>query len=97
MPKLPNPARIFVGGGGKNLQRILDLGLARLDTTDPDARLVVTAITMETVAMLTQYTGGVCEEALSLDIAVRANMVTGRYSHLTPLNRIYIFSFRPRV
>ena len=97
MPKLPNPARIFVGGGSKNLQRILDLGLARLDTTDPDARLVVTAITMETVAMLTQYTGGVCEEALSLDIAVRANMVTGRYSHLTPLNRIHIFSFRPRV
>ncbi len=97
MPTLPNPARIFVGGGGKDLARILDLGLARLDADDPDARLVVTAITMETVAMLTQYTGGVCMEALSLDIAVRADMVAGRYSHLAPLNRIHIFSFRPRV
>ena len=97
MPNLPDPARIFVGGGGKDLQYILDQALARLDAADPDASLVVTAITMETVALLTQYTGGVCEEALSLDIAVRTDMIAGRYSHLAPLNRIHIFSFRPRV
>ncbi len=97
MPNLPAPSRIFVGGGGKDLQQILAQGLARLDASDPDARLVVTAITMETVALLTQYTGGICEEALSLDIAVRTDMIAGRYSHLAPLNRIHIFAFRPRV
>ena len=53
----------FGFGTAKDLQYILDQALARLDAADPDATLVVTAITMETVALLTQYTGGVCEEA----------------------------------
>lgn len=97
MPSLPAPDRIFAGGGGKALPLILEQALARLDAANPDARLVVTAITMETVAMLTQFDKGECVEALSLDIAVRTPMrKTSHCSYLAPANRIHLFTFRPR-
>ncbi len=95
MPGLPDPDRIFAGGGGSALPQILEQGLARLDPDDPDAVLVATAITMESVARLTQFDKGTCLEALSLDIAVRSPMVAGKYSHLAPLHRIHVFTFRP--
>lgn len=97
MPSLPAPDRIFVGGGGRDLPHILEQALECLDAADPEARLVVTAITLETVAMLARFDKGECVEALSLDIAVRTPMSSSHYSYLTPANRIHIFTFRPRV
>lgn len=96
MPSLPAPDRIFVGGGGRDLPQILTRALTRLDGANPDARLVVTAITLETVAMLAAFEAGECLEALSLDVAVRTPMATGSCSYLAPANRIHIFTFRPR-
>lgn len=90
LPSLPDPDRIFVGGGGRDLALIVRQGLARLQKShpdDPEAVLVATAITMESVATLTALASGqdpdcpdavcpdaVCTDALSIDVSERAPM-----------------------
>lgn len=95
LPGLPDPDRVFVGGGGKDLPEILRRSLARLNVSDPEACCVVTAITMESVAQLSLFDGGDCVEALSIDLAFRRG-ITAETGLLEPLHRIHVFVFRPR-
>ncbi len=101
LPGLPDPDRVFVGGGGRDLAEIVRLGLVRLAKKhphDPEAVLVATAITMESVATLTALASdrcaeALCVDALSLDVSERAPL--GPATFLKPLHRIHIFVFRP--
>ena len=89
---LPAPNRVFIGGGVSRelLQRALDA----LAPDDPDACVVVSAITLETLALLQCADCGICTETISLDIAVRSPI--GSYTRLSPLNRIHLFVFAPK-
>ena len=90
-----------MGGGGRDLAEIVRLGLVRLAKKhphDPEAVLVATAITMESVATLTALASdrcaeALCVDALSLDVSERAPL--GPATFLKPLHRIHIFVFRP--
>lgn len=99
LPRLPVPDRVFIGGGGRALRDILLRSLSSLNPDDPLALVAVTAISLESVAMLSQFQAECPEaalrEALSVDIAVRAPMAGG-WSRLSHLNRIHLFVFSPR-
>lgn len=94
MAALPQPDRVFIGGGGKDLPELLRLSLAALNKEDPLACVVVSAITLETTAILQQFKDGILQETMSVDIAVSAPI--GSYTRLSPLNRIHIFVFTPK-
>lgn len=86
---LPAPDRVFIGGGGKDVADILQLVLVR----NPRVRVVVTAITLETVAAATQALeslgfAGVEISQLSVSRAKRA----GAYHMMLAQNPVYILS-----
>ena len=91
---LPRPDRVFIGGAGRDLPELLSLSLAALNTEDPLACVVVSAITLETTALLSQFKDGILQETMSVDIAVSAPI--GSYTRLSPLNRIHLFVFTPK-
>ncbi len=94
LPSLPRPDRVFIGGAGKDLPELLRLSLAALNRADPMACVVVSAITLETMAVLQQFKDGILQETMSVDIAVSAPI--GSYTRLSPLNRIHLFVFLPK-
>ncbi len=94
LASLPRPNRVFIGGAGRDLPELLRLSLAALNTEDPMACVVVSAITLETTALLQQFKDGILQETMSVDIAVSAPI--GSYTRLSPLNRIHLFVFTPK-
>ena len=94
LASLPRPDRVFIGGGGKDLPELLRLSLAALNKGDPLSCVVVSAITVETTALLSQFKDGILQETMSVDIAVSAPI--GSYTRLSPLNRIHLFVFTPK-
>lgn len=83
------PAYAFIGGSGGNIKAILDW----LYTANPMCRIVVTAITLETVGAITSYYAD--RPLYTLEItqlqAARSRAV-GRYHIMTGENPVYIFS-----
>lgn len=94
LASLPQPDRVFIGGAGRDLPELLRLSLAALNRQDPLACVVVSAITLETTALLSQFKDGLLQETMSVDIAVSAPI--GSYTRLSPLNRIHLFVFTPK-
>ena len=94
LASLPRPDRVFIGGAGRDLPELLRLSLAALNRQDPLACVVVSAITLETTALLSQFKDGLLQETMSVDIAVSAPI--GSYTRLSPLNRIHLFVFTPK-
>lgn len=94
LASLPRPDRVFIGGAGRDLPELLRLSLAALNRQDPLACVVVSAITLETTALLSQFKDGILQETMSVDIAVSAPI--GSYTRLSPLNRIHLFVFTPK-
>ncbi len=94
LASLPRPDRVFIGGAGRDLPKLLSLSLAALNKQDPLACVVVSAITLETTAQLSQFKDGILQETMSVDIAV--SVPIGSYTRLAPLNRIHLFIFTPR-
>ncbi len=68
---LPRPCRIFIGGGGREL---LERGFAALA---PGGRLVMTAVTVETVSLLGAFRPENRRELLSLNLARAEALGTG--------------------
>ena len=90
---LPAPDAVFIGGTTGNLSAILDAVLQR----NPQARIVATAVTLETVSQMT----GLLEEAEGLglvsgldviQVAVTRTREAGRYHLMTPESPIFLFS-----
>ena len=89
LESLPAPTHAFIGGSTGNLRGILDCLLKK----NPDVRIVATAVTLETVAELTE----VCKSFETCDIAeisVSKPRVLGRYRLMTAQNPVYIFTMQ---
>ena len=89
LENLPAPSHAFIGGSTGNLRGILDCLLKK----NPDVRIVATAVTLETVAELTEL----CKSFETCDIAevsVSKHRVLGRYRLMTAQNPVYIFTMQ---
>ena len=85
--ELPAPTHAFLGGTSGNLQEIVDVILAK----NPAARIVATAVTMESIAALTACAARFRRaEIVTLSVA-RARPV-GHYHLLTAQNPVYVFT-----
>ena len=86
---LPAPTHVFIGGSGGNLRGILTLVLEK----NPHARIVATAISLESIGELTDcmkvfpFTE---TEAVSMSVA--RDRKAGAYHLMTGQNPIYIFT-----
>lgn len=86
---LPPPDRVFVGGSGGSMEEILRAALQK----NPAARVVVTAVTLETLAETAR-----CFEILNLrdteiiELAVSKARLAGAYHLMQASNPIYILS-----
>ncbi len=86
---LPDPDRIFIGGGGRELAGILDACIARLR---PGGILAASAVTLEAQHILHNWRPELRLGSASIDIAT-ASPIAGQYTHYKPLHRIYIHTF----
>ncbi|MBR6259570.1 MAG: precorrin-6y C5,15-methyltransferase (decarboxylating) subunit CbiE, partial [Oscillospiraceae bacterium] len=86
---LPAPDRVFIGGSGGKAGEIIKLALSK----NPKARIVATAITLETVAEMTALSkdmGFTGTEVVSLTAA--RDRKAGPYRLMTGQNPVYIFT-----
>lgn len=86
---LPAPTHAFIGGSTGNLRGIVDCLLQK----NPGVRIVANAVTLETVAELTEL----CKRFEISDIAevsVAKPRVLGRYHLMTAQNPVYIFTMQ---
>ena len=87
---LPNPSRVFIGGGGRDIAGILKAALLRLA---PGGLAVVSAVTMETVAALTGLFPQLRLSAVSLSVSEERDF--GPNLHMmAPEHQVYLFSYR---
>ena len=85
--ELPAPTHAFLGGTSGNLQEIVTVILAK----NPEARIVATAVTMESIAALTASAARFAQaEIVTLSVA-KARPV-GHYHLLTAQNPVYVFT-----
>lgn len=88
---LPAPTHVFIGGSGGNLKEILELVFRK----NPKARVVASAIALETVAELTA-----CQKALPLSetqtlcLTAARSRKAGAYHLMTGQNPVYLFLFQ---
>ena len=88
---LPAPTHVFIGGSGGNMKEILETVLEK----NPNARIVATAVTLESVAELTRCLGELSfgqTEVVSLSVA--RDRKAGHYHLMTGQNPIYIFTMQ---
>ena len=86
---LPPPQAVFIGGSGGELEAILNLIYAK----NPACRIVITAITLETLAATTTYYK--TKASYSLDVvslSVAENQVVGPYNLMKAQNPVYIMT-----
>ena len=86
---LPAPTHVFIGGSGGNMRQILNLILEK----NPHARIVATAISLESIAELTD-----CMKVLPftetevVSMSVARDRKAGAYHLMTGQNPIYLFT-----
>ena len=88
---LPAPTHVFIGGSAGNMRQILDEILGK----NPNARIVATAVTLESVAELTQCVKEipfVTTEVVSMSVA--RDRKAGPYHLMMGQNPIFIFTMQ---
>lgn len=91
--ELPAPTHVFIGGSAGNLREIVSLVLEK----NPAARLVMTAVTLESAAEMTgvmKAFGFTEAEAVCLNAA--RSRAAGPYHLMTAQNPVYIFTLQRR-
>lgn len=91
--RLPAPTHVFLGGSGGETREILTLALEK----NPAARVVATAVTLETAAELTacmKELGFTETEVVSLSVA--RDRKAGPYHLMTGQNPVYIFTMQTK-
>ena len=88
--KLPEkPSHAFIGGSGGNLREII----RALWQKNKDIRIVINAVSLETIALLTDF---LREEAIEAEVlcvnTARAKSI-GEYHLMQAMNPVYIFAF----
>ena len=88
---IPAPTHAFIGGSSGNMKEIIALMLQK----NPNVRIVVTAIALESVAELTSCMKHFqFEEAEVVSMSVARNRKAGPYNLMTGQNPIYIFTMQ---
>ena len=86
---LPAPTHVFIGGSSGNLRGILDLILRK----NPHARIVATAISLESIGELTDCMKAFpFSETEVVSMSVARDRKAGAYHLMTGQNPIYIFT-----
>ena len=88
---IPAPTHAFIGGSSGNMKEIIALMLQK----NPNVRIVVTAIALESIAELTscmKHFGFAEAEVISMSVA--RNRKAGPYNLMTGQNPIYIFTMQ---
>lgn len=89
--ELPGPDRVFIGGSSGNMKEILSLILAK----NPRARIVATAIALESVAELTSCMKSFAfAETEVVALNVSKSRKAGSYHLMNGQNPIYIFTMQ---
>ena len=84
---LPAPDRVFLGGTSGNMEEILGAALRK----NPAARVVCTAVTLETVAEAARIFAGL-EDAGMVQLSVTRTRPAGRYHLMDAQNPVWLFS-----
>ena len=86
---LPAPTHAIIGGSSGSMKRIIDCLLEK----NPNVRIVVNAVTLETISELTELskTFEYCDIA---EVSVAKPRVLGRYHLITAHNPVYIFTLQ---
>jgi len=90
MEELPKPTHAFIGGSSGNLREILLCLLKK----NPTIRLVINAVTLETIGEVTKCLKElplVEEEILSIEVARAKTIGNGNYHLMMGQNPIYLF------
>ena len=87
--KMPQPDRIFIGGGGPAMESILR---ASLHALRPEGRIVVSAVTLESTHLVYSLFPAHRIDFTEITIA-RERSLAGHYHSLQAGNRISIFTF----
>ncbi len=86
---LPDPDRVFIGGGGKDLPALLT---ACRDRLRPNGLIVVSAVTLESFGTLLSWAPDHRASLCRIDIANECPLAK-RSHHFAPQNTIYVFTF----
>lgn len=92
LEELPAPDRVFLGGTSGELSEILDVIFRK----NPAARVVCTAVTLETVAEAARLFAGL-EGADMVQVSATRTRQAGRYHLMDAQNPVWIFSGEGRV
>ena len=88
---LPAPTHVFLGGTSGNLRDILDVILNK----NPEARIVATAVTLESLSQLTAALPDFRETEV-VSVSVARDRKLGAYHLMTGQNPIYIVTMQGR-
>ncbi len=89
LQELPAPDGVFIGGSSGNLQEIVSCVLEK----NPTARLVITAVTLETVAQVTALLAeGGFEDVEMVQLSATRTRLAGRYHLMDAQNPVWVFS-----
>ena len=87
---LPAPTHVFVGGSSGNLREILDLIFEK----NPEARVVINAVTVETVAEAAEAMKELpVKDTDIVQLSAARGRKLGRYHLMTGMNPVFIISF----
>ena len=89
---LPAPHRVFLGGTSGELEEILNIIFRK----NPDARVVCTAVTLETVAEAARLFAPL-EGTDMVQVSATRTRQAGRYHLMDAQNPVWIFSGEGRV
>ena len=88
---LPAPTHVFIGGSSGNMREIISYILER----NPEARIVATAIALETVAELTACMKDFpFTETEVVSLSAARDRTAGKYHLMTAQNPVYIFTMQ---
>ena len=87
---LPAPTHVFVGGSAGGMGEIIALALER----NPGARIVVNAVTLESLAELTRLAGEKGLDCGIVQLNIARSGALGRYHSLQSLNPVWIAAMR---
>lgn len=91
MEALPDPDRIFIGGSGPELERVLENAAERLR---PRGRLVQTAVTLETLEAARSFWMARCFAVDVCQVQVNRGVPIGGSLRLEALNPVFVVSAR---
>lgn len=89
---LPSPDRVFLGGTAGNMEQILGLALEK----NPAARIVATAVTLETIAEALRCFAAFDLDAQVVQVAVTRTRRVGGYHMMDAQNPVWIVSGEAR-